>query len=314
ISAIVKNSDGEITYYGRIAKASSADDASVTINTSGKVGDGDKLYVFYEQFNGDKTGETGAKTDYASDLQEVPLANGSHDWEFKGFEWTGDETNGYTKAVANYVCENDSTHTDTVDATITEAVTDPTTTTTGKTTYSATVPSDKSLDGQPHDATNTENAEKEAKVTDMIAYTFTEGDGSTWTKGSSDNLDATVKRSVDDDTTFARCEKITVDGKTELTDADCTKAEGSLKLSLKPGFLEKLSEGKHTLVVTFDDGDSPEMTFTIEAKAEEETKSDTSPTTGDHNNAGLWAAIMSGALLAVILLILAGRKYLKKQR
>ena len=70
-----------------------------------------------------------------------------------------------------------------------------------------------------------------------------------------------------------------------------------------------------TLVVTFDDGDSPEMTFTVEAKPEEETKSaDTTPKTGDNNRAGLWAALLGGSLLAVILLVLLGRKYLKKQR
>ena len=51
-----------------------------------------------------------------------------------------------------------------------------------------------------------------------------------------------------------------------------------------------------------------------EVKKEPETKPDTSPKTGDNNNAGLWAALMGGSLLAVILLITAGRKYLKKQR
>ena len=51
-----------------------------------------------------------------------------------------------------------------------------------------------------------------------------------------------------------------------------------------------------------------------EVKEEQETKQDTSPKTGDNGNAGIWAAIMGGALLVVILLVLLGRKYLKKQR
>ncbi len=38
------------------------------------------------------------------------------------------------------------------------------------------------------------------------------------------------------------------------------------------------------------------------------------PKTGDNGNAGLWAAIMGGALLVVIAAIVADRKYLKKQR
>lgn len=73
ISAIITDlpitsSSAAIKYYGRIAAASSADDASVTFNTSGKMQDGDYLYIFNEQFNGDK------KTDYASDLIEVKRA------------------------------------------------------------------------------------------------------------------------------------------------------------------------------------------------------------------------------------------------
>ena len=53
-----------IKYYGRIAAASEADGA-VTINTAEKLGSGDTLYVFNEQYNSDK------KTDYASALQKV---------------------------------------------------------------------------------------------------------------------------------------------------------------------------------------------------------------------------------------------------
>ena len=71
ISAIITDKpiteDGAaIKYYGRIAAASEADGA-VTINTAGKLGSGDTLYVFNEQCNGDK------KTDYASALQEVTI-------------------------------------------------------------------------------------------------------------------------------------------------------------------------------------------------------------------------------------------------
>lgn len=72
ISAIITDKpiteDGAvIKYYGRIAAAFTADDASVTINTEGKLADGDKLYVFNEQYNGNK------KTDYASELKEVTI-------------------------------------------------------------------------------------------------------------------------------------------------------------------------------------------------------------------------------------------------
>ena len=59
----------KITYYGRIKNCADTADASgsVTINTEGKLGDADYLYVFNEQCNDDK------KTDFASQLKEVKI-------------------------------------------------------------------------------------------------------------------------------------------------------------------------------------------------------------------------------------------------
>ena len=77
ISAIILGSDDSIRYYGRIAEVSEESEGSgqITVNTSGKMESGDKLYVFNEQYNGDKT------TDYASDLIEVSLpTTGEHEW------------------------------------------------------------------------------------------------------------------------------------------------------------------------------------------------------------------------------------------
>ena len=62
----ITDSSAKITYYGRIQTCTSAS-GTVTINTTGKLGDNDYLYVFNEQYNGDK------KTDYASALQEVTI-------------------------------------------------------------------------------------------------------------------------------------------------------------------------------------------------------------------------------------------------
>ena len=70
ISAIIVNSSGEITYYGRVAKAS-ASNATVTINMKGKFQDGDRLFVYNEQFNGDKTADSEARTDFANNPEGV---------------------------------------------------------------------------------------------------------------------------------------------------------------------------------------------------------------------------------------------------
>ena len=64
------NNSGRITYYGRLASASDASNASVSFDPAGKWDpeQGDRLYVFNEQFNGEK------KTDYASELAEIEEA------------------------------------------------------------------------------------------------------------------------------------------------------------------------------------------------------------------------------------------------
>ncbi len=74
ISAIVTDkpitsADARITYYGRILNCVSDDDASgkVTVNTEGKIGSSDHLYVFSEQCGEDNT------TDYASELKKVNI-------------------------------------------------------------------------------------------------------------------------------------------------------------------------------------------------------------------------------------------------
>ena len=66
ISAIITDSNGNIKYYGRISTASDNEHATVAISIS-DIGVGDKLYVFNEQYNGEKS------TDFASALQEVEV-------------------------------------------------------------------------------------------------------------------------------------------------------------------------------------------------------------------------------------------------
>ena len=74
ISAIIVGDDDSIKYYGRVAEVFEKS-GQVTVNTAGKMESGDKLYVYNEQYNGDKI------TDYASNLVEVGIpTSGDHDW------------------------------------------------------------------------------------------------------------------------------------------------------------------------------------------------------------------------------------------
>lgn len=67
ISVIVTDADDAVTYYGRIMQPDSTDGTASIDLSNVTMQDGGKIYVFSEQYNGD------GQTDYASDLQEVPL-------------------------------------------------------------------------------------------------------------------------------------------------------------------------------------------------------------------------------------------------
>ena len=74
----------------------------------------------------------------------------------------------------------------------------------------------------------------------------------TWQKGSGKNLDLTFKRSEDDHLTYGLFDSLEIGGVT-VGSANYGAAEGSLKLSIKPEYLETLSVGDHTVKVNFQD-------------------------------------------------------------
>jgi len=84
ISAIIKDSFGNITYYGRVARLGKAAAASgsITVNLAGKLNAGDTLFIFNEQVNSPETappetavpvGAPDTQTDYASALIEIEI-------------------------------------------------------------------------------------------------------------------------------------------------------------------------------------------------------------------------------------------------
>ena len=92
-------------------------------------------------------------------------------------------------------------------------------------------------------------------------------------------------------------------------------AEGSLKLSIKPEYLETLSVGDHTVKVNFQDG-SATVKLTVLAASAQPTPSPTpkpsekptSPKTGDESNLALWSSLMFLSVAAMIVLLLYARK------
>ena len=147
-----------------------------------------------------------------------------------------------------------------------------------------------------------------------ISYTAKDGSGNTiqsvtWQKGSGKNLDLTFKRSEDDHLTYGLFGSLEIGGVT-VGSANYGAAEGSLKLSIKPEYLETLSVGDHTVKVNFQDG-SATVKLTVKAAASNPdtgAKDITSPKTGDESNLALHGSLMFLSVAAMIVLLLYARK------
>ena len=289
ISAVIKNSDGAITYYGRIATSTSAT-GYVTINTKEKLKDGDTLYVFNEQYH------DGKATDYASELIEVPLTPIGH----KYGSWTKLDDKQHQRE-----CEHDTSHIEKEDHTwdAGRITTEPTTENEGIKTYTCEVCK----------ATRTEPIDKLTKP----SYEAKDESGNsiqsvTWQKGSGKNLDLTFKRSEDDHLTYGLFGSLEIGGKA-VGNANYGASEGSLKLSIKPEYLETLAVGDHTVKVIFRDG-STTVKLTVIAAAPQPTpapkpsEKSTAPKTGDESNLSLYGSLMLLSVVAIIVLLLHTRK------
>ena len=99
-----------------------------------------------------------------------------------------------------------------------------------------------------------------------ILYVCTQGDGSTWTRGSTSTLTFVYKRSGADEETFSHFTGVEVDGK--KLDAKAYDARsGSLVVTLKSSYLQGLSAGTHTLQPRFDDGAAQKASFAVTEKS-----------------------------------------------
>ena len=144
ISAVIKNSEGEITAYGRVKQCGAEADTagSFTVDTFGFAEEGDTIGLFSEQLSGE------GKTDYASELYEFTVPRIEEPWEFTGFEWIGNEDNGYRSAAATYRSTANEGHVLRIDAEIIDEMTEEETCTeNGTTSYLAKVEDVTAPDG-----------------------------------------------------------------------------------------------------------------------------------------------------------------------
>ena len=146
-------------------------------------------------------------------------------------------------------------------------------------------------------------------IEEEITYSFSEGEGSVWTKGDDSPMNLTVVRSMDNASAFALLKDVYVDG-LMLDKGSYEAASGSVHIALKADYLKTLAEGTHTLFVTFDDGKTSEMTFTVQAgtpEKEESRASDGSVNTDDESAPYLWILLMGLSLAAGLAALLIVR-------
>ncbi|WP_158574864.1 immunoglobulin domain-containing protein [Collinsella sp. AF08-23] len=206
-----------------------------------------------------------------SDAVSLTVKEHVHTWGNPVWSWTEDGKS----ATATFTCENDATHKETPEVTVTPAVKKPATCTeTGVTAYTATV----EFNGQTYTdtkevadipATGHRYENGKCIVCSEVDPAFTamiiEGANGKWQKGSEDGLSFTSNAAFDD------FQKVQVDGK-DLDASKYTVKEGSTIVTLKPSYLETLPAGKHTLAIVSDTG-TAETGFTV-AAAEKQAADD----------------------------------------
>lgn len=146
---------------------------------------------------------------------------------------------------------------------------------------------------QSQDETNP--ADPEASEPETVEYKITKGDKSTWYQESTKTLSFTANGD------FKDFQGVKIDGK-DLPEKYYAVKSGSTVVTLKNTFLQKLSTGKHTITILFEDGEA-EATFLVA-----EGLDTSNPETGDNFNMGLWVTLMGASLAGGICLFVFRKK------
>ena len=100
-------------------------------------------------------------------------------------------------------------------------------------------------------------------IAEAVSYDLVSQGASTWTKGSTDPLSLTWKRTIDDGETFFHFDGVVVDGE-PVSEGGFSAKSGSVVVDLLPEYLQTLPAGEHTVYAEFDDGEGAAATFTVE--------------------------------------------------
>lgn len=143
----------------------------------------------------------------------------------------------------------------------------------------------------------------------VVSVTGVTGNGEyVWTKDSGKDVEITVKLMNEDiaDDSYDRFSELQLDGEPLVPGEDFTVREGSTIITLKAAALQKLSVGKHTVEIFFDNG-YVETDLTVKAAAAAPTAK-TTPNTGDTSDAALWLAVLTLCGIGIGGVIVIGMK------
>ena len=179
-----------------------------------------------------------------------------------------------------------------------------------KTTKEATVDEE----GSKTRTCKLDSTHTETEKIDRIPYAIERGNGQTHYYDENSGIEIKANGTLD------KLVRLLVDNKTELTENDVDLKSGSTIATLKPAFLDTLSEGQHTLTFEYTDGSvdaifnvaktatqvpEEETTDTTENSVAEQEKTDTtttkkssSPKTGD--NIIIWISLLAVSTLGIL--------------
>ena len=140
-----------------------------------------------------------------------------------------------------------------------------------------------------------EVSQPESDSSQSVEYKITKGSNATWYRQSTKNLSFTANGDI------KIFEGVKIDGK-ELAEKYYAVESGSTVVTLKKDFLQKLSVGKHSITILFEDGEA-EGSFRVS-----EGLDATNPETGDDFSMGLWMAVMGLSLAGGIGMIVFRKK------
>ena len=275
------------------------------------------------------------KAGFTTQTKDITKKAIGHKWSPT---WTWNED--CTKASLTLVCKNDASHKVTAsedDVKVTGLITPPpSTTSNGKVVRTATITFNETFrNNHPefkftdlYDKSFSERTQLVIKPAGNTGYKFVSSTGAanptySWTQSSTTTPPLfIVKRNEFDAITFSSFVKVTVDGK-QVAKGNYTTSKGSLRLTLKAAYLNKLSKSDgHKLKVYFKDGIA-ETKFSIKGSsttkrsstntsrtstnsgAATRTSTSTNPSTGDAANWITWLVLAAGsaAVLAIILFV-----------